>query len=390
MQSQWFSSVKQISEEVWRKAIGSTYYPFAQYAFYYALEASHSIGSDSGWHPEYLLLSDENDVPIAIVPTFLKLHSQAEFVFDWAWADAYQRNGLPYYPKRVWAIPFTPVTGPRLFSKLDPSGKLPVLNDLYHFTSQLLIERTRSQQLSSWHLLFTQADRLESVLANTSPEHQLLSRISCQFHWFNRDYQDMEHYLSFFSSRKRKTVRKERQKVVAQGISVERKLGIELTSEEVEFFYLCYQSTYAKRGQYGYLTEAFFQQLIAEMGEKILVVFASHQQEPVAASWCFFDDHSLYGRYWGCIREYDSLHFEVCYYQGIEFCLEKGLRHFDPGTQGEHKIARGFEPVFSHSVHYIDHPAFRAAIGDFCKEEAEAVRKYHRETQMLLPFKQEE
>ena len=387
MKAQWFSSIEQIGVEKWQQAIGETQYPFAQYAFYNGLECSHSIGGESGWYPEYLLLLDDNDDPIAVAPTFLKTHSQAEFVFDWAWADAYQRHGFQYYPKRIWAIPFSPVTGPRLFSFLDPTGKSSVIDELYTVVAQLLTDRTNEQQLSSWHLLFNQESRIDAVMEQTPPEHTLLSRLSCQFHWFNRDYQNMEHYFSHFSSRKRKAARKEREKIADQGLSLVRKLGVELTAEELDFFYRCYQATYAKRGQHGYLTKAFFKHLADSMGKHILLVLVSDKEGLVAASWCFFDDYSLYGRYWGCVKEYDSLHFEACYYQGIEFCLEKGLQHFDPGTQGEHKIARGFEPVYTHSLHYISHTGFREAIGAFCKEESIAVKEYHAQTTSMLPFK---
>ncbi|TBR43930.1 N-acetyltransferase [Marinomonas agarivorans] len=388
-QAKWFNSIEQIGESQWQEAIGATDYPFAQYGFYKALEDSHSIGGETGWYPEYLVLYDIEHKPIAIAPVFLKTHSQAEFVFDWAWADAYHRHGVHYYPKRVWAIPFSPVTGPRLFSMLDPTGQAPAMNELYAITAKLLTERTEEQQLSSWHLLFNQAIRTTPLMEATQNEGALLARTSCQFHWFNRSYTDFEHYLSHFVSRKRKTVRKERQKIHAQGLTLTRKLGADLTEQELDFFYLCYQSTYAKRGQYGYLTKDFFQLLAQTMGDKILVVFAIdvNTQEYVGASWCFFDQNALYGRYWGCIREYDSLHFEACYYQGIEFCIEQGLQKFDPGTQGEHKIARGFEPVYSHSVHYISHPAFRAAIGEFCQQERRGVQEYQQQTSTMLPFK---
>lgn len=197
----------------------------------------------------------------------------------------------------------------------------------------------------------------------------------------------MESYFESFSSRKRKAARKERRKVAEQGIRLERRLGHQVSSQEIDLFYLCYQSTYAKRGQRGYLSHAFFSELIRTMPERILLVLAYKGEQAIAASWCFYDEHSLYGRYWGCIEEVDCLHFEACYYQGIEFCLEKGLQHFDPGTQGEHKIARGFQPVFSHSVHYIRHDGFRGAIEQFCREEAEMVREYHQDTHSLLPFK---
>lgn len=397
MKAQWFNQAEQIGATRWQQAIGTTDYPFAQYNFYHQLELSQSIGGKSGWYPEYLLLMEDDDTPIAIAPTFLKTHSQAEFVFDWAWADAYQRHGFQYYPKRIWAIPFSPVTGPRVFSVLDPTGKSEQIDELYGVVAQLLTARTDEQKLSSWHILFNQSSRIQTLLDTLTISHDkdteakeephLLQRLSCQFHWFNRDYQNIEHYFAHFSSRKRKAVRKERQKIIDQGLVLERKLGTELTDSEIDFFYQCYQATYAKRGQLGYLTKGFFTGLTKTMGDNILLVLASNNEGLVAASWCFFDAHSLYGRYWGCIHEYDSLHFEACYYQGIEFCIERGLQHFDPGTQGEHKIARGFEPVYSYSLHYISHPGFRDAISAFCQEEAEAVKEYHAHTTTMLPFK---
>jgi hypothetical protein len=384
MKAQWFNSVDQIGEAKWQAAIGETHYPFAQFAFHKALEQSKSIGDGTGWYPEYLLVMDDDDVPLAIAPTYLKTHSQGEFVFDWSWADAYQRYGMDYFPKRIWAIPFSPVTGSRIFSRLDPKGDDVQFSHLYPALAELMTQANQDRGFSSWHLLFTKPEHA----ALFAPNKDLLLRISCQFHWFNRDYQDMEHYFSHFSSRKRKAARKEREKVAKQGVTLTRTLGNELTSTEIDFFYLCYQSTYAKRGQQGYLTREFFGQLAQDMGDQILLVQAFRDEEAIAASWCFFDDHSLYGRYWGCMEEVDCLHFEACYYQGIEFCLEKGLQHFDPGTQGEHKIARGFEPVFSHSIHYIAHEGFRDAIGNFCEEEAESVRGYHQDTHDLLPFKE--
>lgn len=384
MKAQWFNSVDQIGEAKWQAAIGETHYPFAQFAFHKALEQSKSIGDGTGWYPEYLLVMDDDDVPLAIAPTYLKTHSQGEFVFDWSWAEAYQRYGMDYFPKRIWAIPFSPVTGSRIFSRLDPKGDDTQFSHLYPALAELMTQANQDRGFSSWHLLFTKPEHA----ALFAPNKELLHRISCQFHWFNRDYQDMEHYFSHFSSRKRKAARKERDKVTKQGIHLTRTLGNELTSTEIDFFYLCYQSTYAKRGQQGYLTREFFGQLADTMGEKIVLVQAYRGEDAIASSWCFFDDHSLYGRYWGCMEEVDCLHFEACYYQGIEFCLEKGLQHFDPGTQGEHKIARGFEPVFSHSIHYIAHEGFRDAIGNFCEEEAESVHGYHQDTHALLPFKE--
>ncbi|KZN14381.1 GNAT family N-acetyltransferase [Marinomonas sp. TW1] len=388
MKAQWFTSVEDMGQDLWNEAIGETNSPFAQFAFHQALENSKSIGDGTGWYPEYLLVMDDDDAPLAIAPTYLKTHSQGEFVFDWAWADAFQRYGFRYYPKRVWAVPFSPVTGIRLFSHLDPTGEDAAFMHLYQTVADVLTQANQQREFSSWHLLFTKPEHA----ALLKQDGEYLERISCQFHWFNRNYRDMTDYFSYFSSRKRKAARKEREKIAAQGITLKRKLGSELSSADIDFFYLCYQSTYAKRGQQGYLTRDFFAQLVENMGEQILLVQAYRKEETeekaIAASWCFFDDHSLYGRYWGCMEEVDCLHFEACYYQGIEFCLEKGLQHFDPGTQGEHKIARGFEPVFSHSIHHIAHEGFCDAIARFCEEEAQAVREYHQDTHALLPFKQ--
>lgn len=383
MKAQWFGSVDQIGQDRWKQAIGVTDYPFAQFAFHKALEQSKSVGEGTGWYPEYLLLMDDDEMPLAIAPTYLKTHSQGEFVFDWSWADAYQRYAIPYYPKRIWAIPFSPVTGPRIFTYLDPHGDNAQFIHLYSVFAELMTQANEERSLSSWHLLFTKADHAEFFDKNDDVIH----RISCQFHWFNREYQDIEHYFSHFSSRKRKSARKERDKVANQGVTLRRQLGSELSDKDIDFFYLCYQSTYAKRAQIGYLTRDFFSLLAKSMGDQVLLVQAYREGKPIAASWCFFDHYSLYGRYWGCIEEVDCLHFEACYYQGIEFCLERGLKHFDPGTQGEHKIARGFEPVFSHSLHYIAHEGFREAIKQFCEEEAEAVQDYYKNTHTLLPFK---
>ena len=270
MKAQWFNSVDQIGEATWQAAIGETRYPFAQFAFHQALEQSKSIGDGTGWYPEYLLVMNDDDSPLAIAPTYLKTHSQGEFVFDWAWADAYQRYGMNYFPKRIWAVPFSPVTGVRLFSHMDPKGDDAQFSHLYPALAEIMTQANQERDFSSWHLLFTKPEHADLFRHNKD----LLQRISCQFHWFNRGYKDMEDYLSHFASRKRKAARKEREKVAKQGITLTRTLGSELTSAEIDFFYLCYQSTYAKRGQQGYLTREFFGQLAETMGEQILLVQA--------------------------------------------------------------------------------------------------------------------
>lgn len=377
---EWFSSVKEIGRQRWEACTNGLLYPFARYDFHLALEENHCIDGESGWDPHYLLIKDDKGIAQGIAPIYRKLHSQGEFVFDWSWADAYQRYGYPYYPKLIWAIPFSPVTGPRLFCRSDH----PDQDALYLQASLAIDARAQELSCSGWHLLFAKKEHL-TLLSGDDRLH----RIACQFHWFNRTYRDMDDYFSSFASRKRKAVRKEREKVSAQSVSLVRLSGDQLTQEDIAFFYLCYQSTYAKRGMWGYLSQSFFEQLSQTMGDQIMLVMAYRHGERIAASWCFYDDNTLYGRYWGAAEDIDCLHFEACYYQGIEFCLERGIQRYDPGTQGEHKISRGFEPVFSHSLHYIDHPAFRDAIQRFCQEEAVAVKDYREQIQKLVPFKKE-
>jgi len=351
-------------------------YPFLDYRFLTALEDSNCIGqvSDhaSGWQACYLTDSDFS----RIIPAYLKQHSYAEYVFDWSWAEAYERYGLAYYPKLLWAMPFTPATGPRIL------GDLALLPQALEWVRNY----TAEEQLSGWHLNFT--DQSSTALLQQIPATAM--RTGCQFHWFNRDYQDFDHYLQHFVSRKRKSVRKERQRIVDQGISLQRKTGKQISAEDINFFYRCYQNTYHQRGSYPYLNRAFFLQLQQSMAEKMLLVIAQQNDIPVAAALYFFDDDTLYGRYWGAVAEFDALHFEACYYQGIEFCIENNLRRFDPGTQGEHKISRGFEPVLTHSFHQLRQPEFQAAVEEFAREEQQHVQHYYAQAQTLVPFHRDE
>lgn len=350
-------------------------YPFFRHAFLAALEDSGCIGEQTGWSPNYLVKT-HNGRPQSAIPLFIKHHSYAEYVFDWSWAEAYQRHGLDYYPKLLWAAPFTPATGPRLL-------RLPEQTVNWAAAVELLSELCKSNQLSGWHLNFmTQED------AKRIGEHkQIAIRQACQFHWKNRDYRSFAEYLEYFSSRKRKSVKKERQKVADSGVNIERLTGGQLTAEHIKSFYHCYQTTYLKRGQTGYLNEAFFQQLATQMADSMLLVSAHDEQGPIGYALYFYDQTHLYGRYWGCLQEVDNLHFEACYYQGIEFCIEKGLRYFDPGTQGEHKISRGFEPTLTYSAHWLSHKGFQDAVLNFVEEEKDHILAYQKQAAELLPFK---
>jgi len=366
-------SIDSIGAERWNALCGSRY-PFLRYEFLHALEASGSVSPAAGWHPLHLELSQAGETRL-LMPLYLKTHSWGEYVFDWPWAGAYEHQGLSYYPKLLTAIPFTPSTGPRYGSHMSSAEALSLL-------SELLPSICEQAQASSWHGLFlTRQD------AGALPE-PLLLRTGSQYHWFNRHYTDFEHFLDRFSSRKRKAVRRERKKVKDQGIRLERLTGKSISRDQLEQFYHFYQMTYLKRGRRGYLTPDFFHRVHQTMPEQLLLVLARKGDTPVAGALSLIGDDTLYGRYWGCMDEYDSLHFEACYYQGIEFCIERGLARFDPGAQGEHKIQRGFEPIPTWSAHWIAHPGFRAAISEFLDRETPAVQEQIHSLSALLPFKQ--
>lgn len=340
-------------------------YPFLSEAFLNALEQTGALGRERGWTPCHL------GDGAKMLPLYARYDSRGEYVFDFAWADAYQRHGLPYYPKLVTAIPFTPVVGPRWRGEWSAAAIWEGVG-----------EQVREQGASGWHLLFPDQQARE-MLADLP----LVERQACHFRWFNRGYEDFEAFLAAFNSRKRKSVRRERRRVAEQGLTLSRLSGADIEAHHWRFFYHCYANTYLVRGQRPYLSEAFFRRLAQTLGEQLLLVLAWQGAEPVAAGLYLFDEQALYGRYWGCVREYDALHFEVCYYQGIEFAIERGLKEFDPGVQGEHKILRGFEPVLTWSLHWLAEPAFHRAVADFCQQEARHVTAYRDEARTLLPYR---
>ncbi|GAA6135250.1 GNAT family N-acetyltransferase [Oceaniserpentilla sp. 4NH20-0058] len=362
---QWLNSIEQAPDSIWQNS-----YPFTQKAFIQALEQYGSINAQSGWQGHFLYDEKQN----LLLPSFLKQHSYGEYVFDWSWAEAYSRHGLNYYPKLIIAAPFTPATGPRIIS-----------SDLNRVNGELLStqlqQHCHEQNLSGVHILF--CNQQERELLTHENWHE---RKSVQFHWFNYGYQSFDDYLSRFKSRKRKAVNKERKSIRQQHIEI-RWLNTEnLTLNDWQFFYQCYQSTYQMRGMQGYLTLNSFKQMGRTMGAQMKFVFAYQNNEPIACALYFCDDKNLYGRYWGAIKDFENLHFELCYYQGIEYCIANGLSHFDPGTQGEHKIARGFEPIYTRSLHYLVHKGFHEAVGDFVKEESKSLALYKQSCYEALPF----
>jgi len=372
---EYLKSIDQIDADVWN-AICASDYPFLRHEFLAALEHSGSVGGKSGWKT-YHLAAYQNGELVAVMPLYIKTHSYGEYVFDWAWADAYRRYDVPYYPKLLTAIPFTPASGPRLCTvpNINKSELITaIVNDIQ--------DQTNGGQFSSWHLLFPKSEELESW-----QQTELRPRAGCQFHWFNRDYQNFDDFLSAFTSRKRKSIKRERRRVAEQGITLGSLTGDQISDLHIRNFYIFYQATYMKRGQQGYLTLEFFLQLRAKMADQLVLVIAEKDGEPVAAALCLRDANTLYGRYWGCLEEYECLHFETCFYQGIEFCIANGIKRFDPGAQGEHKILRGFEPVKTWSLHWVEHEGFREAIDRFLGQEKLGMAQYQEQITDMLPFK---
>ena len=370
------SSISDIDREQWNSWFDNGY-PFTRWEFLNGLEKTGCTTGGTGWQPAHFVLY-RAEKPIAAIPAFLKDHSYGEYVFDWSWADAWRRAGLHYYPKLVTAAPFTPATGPRVW--LDPNT--PDALDALLAGVEEWLEKLGG---SSWHWLFTEASLSEALV-----ERGLHQRLTTQFHWFNRDYRDFQDFLETFSSRKRKNLRKERSVIATQGLSLNTLEGGQITADDWAFFHRCYQMTYAKRsGHGGYLSETFFTECCPDLGDIPVMVIAQEGERRVAAALYFRGADTLYGRYWGCLAEYDALHFEACYYRGIEYCIDKGLARFDPGAQGEHKIQRGFEPILTYSNHWIADDRLSAAVADFTVQERQHVMAYRDEARTLLPFKQE-
>jgi len=367
--------MQDISATSWNALAGGAG-PFLRHEFLAALEASDSVARSTGWQPYHVTVHDHDEL-IAAMPLYVKHHSYGEYVFDWSWADAYRRYGKPYYPKLLTAIPFTPSQGSRLLVKdaQVQSKVLPLLVDTIR-------GYTQQGEFSSWHLLFPHPDDADGL-----DQTGLIRREGCQYHWHNRGYDSFDDFLAQFSSRKRKNLRKERLSINDQGLSFHRIHGADIDQHTWDIFYRFYQNTYQIRGQHGYLTRDFFSRLASQMPENVLLIMVKHHDRYVAGALFLYDEHSLFGRYWGCEADFHNLHFETCYYQGIEFCIEKGLTLFDAGAQGEHKLRRGFEPVRTLSYHWIEDPAFRHAIADYCQQESLHVTEFIDSAETYLPFK---
>ena len=362
----------------WNALAGSSH-PFLRHEFLGALEASGCASAETGWQPCHLVLLDGKDRPSAALPLYLKSHSRGEFVFDWAWAAAYQRAGHDYYPKLLSAVPFTPVTGPRFLcggshEEQDKAASLLLAG---------AVELAHRLEASSFHCLFPSAGDAEWM-----EEKGMMMRTDCQFHWMDEGYADFSEFVGTFSSAKRKKVNRERRRVWEAGIRFETLNGGDLTPELWESLYPLYAASYLKRGQYPYLNHEFFERVAREMPESLVIFVARLDGEAVALAICFRSDTALYGRYWGSTGYYHSLHFETCYYQGIEYCIREGLKLFDPGVQGEHKLARGFAPATSYSTHWVRHAGFAGALSGYLANEREEIARYVEIAGEHTPFKQ--
>ncbi len=349
--------------------------PFLRHAFFQALERSGAIGADTGWELRFQTV-DDNGRLVGGLPLFQKMHSWGEFVFDFAWANAYQRHGLNYYPKLVVATPYTPATGPRLLVHRE-ADRVQVQHAL------LAAARTLEPAASSLHLQFVTAE--ESTYLKSQG---LLTRVDCQFHWHNQNFGSFEDFLATFTAEKRKKVKRERRRVSEAGITFQMREGCMLTPEEWQRIYALHANTFHRHGHEPYLSLPFFMDISAHLAKTLYIATAHHNDLIIATAIFFRGSNTLYGRYWGADADYHSLHFETCYHQGIEYCIAENIQHFEPGTQGEHKIARGFSPTLTHSAHDIREPRFRTAIDTFLQEERRGVLGYAQAVTDHVPYKQ--
>ncbi len=377
------SSLAEAGQPAWDALVAaqSAPNPFLSYAFLHALHESGSAADDTGWQPQYLTLwivedGDDSDAAASLaaaLPMYAKFHSYGEYVFDWAWADAYKRNGLDYYPKLLSAIPFTPVSGNRLLA-IDDHARAALVEALQGVQ--------QASGLSSTHVLYpTEAEAQQLQAAG------FLLRKGVQFHWQNEGYDSFEQFLSTLEMKKRKNIRAERRKVTEAGITLRQLRGEDATEADWRFFKRCYDNTYQAHWSTPYLNLDFFLRIGETMPQHLLLVIAERDGQPIASSLLVYDDQALYGRYWGCIEQHPCLHFETAYYQPLEFCIANRIPAFEGGAQGEHKMARGFLPQQTWSAHWLAHPSFSDAVERFLRQEGKGIGAYMDELNERNPFK---
>ena len=373
------NSIEEISKNEWNSLLNDINYPFLKHDFLQLLENTNCVGAKTGWIPLHITVSKDNSL-LAAMPLYLKSHSQGEFVFDHSWANAFYQHGLDYYPKLVSSIPHTPASGPRFLIKEGENKK-----ELFEMIKEGVKNIAAKNNISSWHILFPMEEEVDFY-----DDSNLSIRKNAQFIWFNKNFESFEDYISSFRARHRKNVKKERDKIKKQDLILETFSGENLSYDLLNKFYKFYLSTNIKRSGFaGYLTKQFFLNLPPTLFKNLVIVFPKKKStdEMVGGSLFFRDNKNLYGRYWGCIEEFDCLHFECCYYQGIDYCIKNKLQKFDPGVQGEHKIKRGFSPTETYSAHWIADERFREAIEDFVNKEERHINYYLEDAKKLLPFK---
>ncbi|CAH9018666.1 GNAT family N-acetyltransferase [Candidatus Nitrosacidococcus sp. I8] len=370
-------SIQSVAANQWNELVG-TDNPFLRYEFFIALEVGNCLGSHIGWFPQYLLGKDLEDNLIGAAPLFLKTNSFGEFVFDYPWIEAWEQMVGRYYPKLVVAIPFSPVTGARLLLRSDVRGEV-----AQSFVQQVII-LAKKWGVSSLHWLFPPEQELSSLT-----QGGYVQRLGYQFHWHNQGYHNFDEFLETLTSKRRKEVRRERKQVQEQGITISIIHGNEVTESHWQAMYQFYLATFEEKGNYPALSLDFFKSLGESMGDSVILMLAKNSQQNWIAGAFYLRSHTtLYGRYWGCMENVPGLHFELCYYQGINYCIDHKIHAFEPGAQGEHKISRGFLPTSTWSAHWFSHPEFQNLVAQFFIKERKAVIQDMAELSKHSPYKQ--
>lgn len=394
------SSLSEVAAEAWDACAapeaadgGRPDNPFLTHRFLSALEESRSVHPRAGWAPHHMLAEDPDGALLGVMPLYAKGHSQGEYVFDYAWADAFQRAGGAYYPKLQAAVPFTPATGRRLLARPDSGAGAAAGGATAAAVERALlsgaIRLAASNDLSSLHLTFCTEEEWRRYGADELEDAALLRRQDQQFHWRNRGYESFDAFLEALASRKRKQLRKERERAVSAGVTIRRLTGDDITPGHWDVFWRFYQDTGARKWGAPYLTRAFFEIAHASMREDILLVMCERDGAPIAGALNFIGRRTLFGRYWGCVEDHPFLHFETCYYQAIDFAIAHGLKRVEAGAQGGHKLARGYEPVTTRSIHYIPNAGFRDAVARFLEGERRAVEAENQALGEMTPFRKD-
>ena len=378
LNQQVFHSLREVPPESWNRLIGDAF-PFAEYDYLLALEEGHCVGIEPGWEPRYLTLWEGKQLQAACY-LYRKTNSNGEYIFDWDWANAYQRYGQRYFPKLTSAVPFTPATGPKLLVAADASNP----RELQRQLLASALELAQQEGCSSLHFLFIPAEEREIYEAAG-----LLLRHSFQFHWQNQGYVSFEDFLSRLRSKRRKEILRERRQVQEQGLEIILLRGEEIEPKLCRVMYDFYLTTIDRKWAMPYLSYEFFQYIFTHFRDQLVLALARKQGRWVAGTINYHKGPHLFGRYWGCRQDFRSLHFELCYYRLIEYAIEQGVQRFEAGAQGAHKIQRGFLPNLTYSAHWIAHPAFHRAIGEFIEEEKRSIQSNIEENPELSPYRQE-